>query len=271
MRCDTMQALFVVALAVVSISLHGCTFGTERENCNGEDCSCALTFHSFWARIRISGVPIEHSSRTFTIPDAARDVPNATEAPCCDAIFDQIDFDEGKSATTPNKTLDSFSANCSSSPNKEIASLAAAKQQTSDAISGLITRKLQGLRKAPTPWQQATRPNLQTQVGYQPIYDGEEGQDCEITTTEGFPLNNAMISSGSMNVRLRWVDPAGDTPCCSALKPLLTKLYIQGVPESKVDSATRAKFCNACKNSPNQGIALAAYRCFGNGTLDVEV
>jgi len=265
-----MQTIFFVALGVVSISLHGCTFGTEQKNCNGEDCSCVLAFHSFWARIRISGVPIEHSSRTFTVPDAAKDVPNATEAPCCDAIFDQIDFDEGKSAETHNKTLDSFS-NCSSSPNKDIAALAAAKQQTSDSISGLIARKLQSLRKAPAPWQQASRPNLKAHVGWEPIYDGGEGQDCEITTTNGFPLNNAMIRSGTMNVKVRWVDPAGSTPCCSALKPLLTKLYISGVPESQVDPAIRAKFCSACKNSPNQGIALAAYRCFGNATLDVEV
>lgn len=265
------QTIFFVALGVVSVSLQGCTFGTEQENCDGEDCSCILSFHSFWARIRISGVPIEHSSRTFTVPDAAKDVPNATEAPCCDAIFDQIDFDEGKSPTMHNKTLDSFSANCSSSPNKEIASLAAAKQQTSDSISGLIARKLQGLRKAPAPWQQATRPNVQDHdQGWQPIYDGEQGQDCEITTN-GFPLNNAMISSGSMNVKLKWVDPDGNTPCCSALKPLLTQLYIKGVPESQVDPKVRAKFCSSCKNSPNQGIALAAYRCFAKDPLDVEV
>merc|ERR1712224_480269 len=52
----------------------------------------------------------------------------------------------------------------------------------------------------------------------QPIYDGQQGQDCEVSNS-GFTLNNVKIKSGSMTLRLRWVDHDEDgdhhgTPCC---------------------------------------------------------
>jgi len=253
-----MSAALVVALGAISMVLQGCTFGSTGEMCDGEGCSCSLTFHSFWARIRISGVPIEHVGRDFYIPDVARDVPNASSAPCCSAIFDQIDYDEGKTADMPNKTVQSFSNSCSASPNKQVASAASGKSVIAVNVTARRLRK--------TDSQPVARQGKDLQVGSKPwIDDGQVGQDCVVSSSGGFPLNNVLISSGSMKLRVKWADPEnGATPCCDALQPILENVYLKHMPESALSSETKSNFCSQCKSSPNQGIALAAYRCFGD-------
>jgi hypothetical protein len=262
-------ALGAVALGAAML-LQGCTVGTEKEHCNGDTCSCSLTFHSFWARIKISGVHIEHSSRIFSIPDVAKDVPNATSSPCCSAIFDQIDYDEGKPASMANKSVDTFKNACGASPNKDIVSAATGKKD-SEVVSHVVVRKLHGLRKANatsniSPKSKLAKAQEASQLppgGYQPIHDGQDGRDCDVSTTDGFPLNGALISKGSMELKVRWVDPTnGGTSCCDALTPILQKVYLDGVPESQLDPALQKDFCSKCTGSPNQGIALAAWRCF---------
>jgi len=236
------QAILLAALGATSLLLEGCSFSSESENCNGEGCSCSWTMHSFWARIHISGVHIEHASRIFYVPDVARDVPNATSAPCCSALLEQIDYDEGKDPSEPSKALDTFSSSCKSSPNKEIAS-AAKNQNASNA------EKLRGLRKVPALLQQDAHAKKKLAATYEPIADGEEGQDCDVTTSHGFSLNNVLISSGSMKLRMKWADPKGNTPCCNALQPLLESVYFKGVPEADLPSDVRTNFCNSCCNS----------------------
>jgi len=256
-RCGMQKTIFLVTLGAVSVLLQGCTFGSESESCDGEGCSCVLTFHSFWARIRISDVPIEHSSRTFKVPDVAKDVVNASFSPCCDAIYDQIDYDEGKPPSAPNKLVGNYNSSCGASPNKEIASLGAHPQNVS-RMPSVVARQLRSSRKVG--------------VSYEPIHDGEDGQDCEVSSN-GFSLNNVTISSGGMSLKIKWVDPKfGKTPCCDALKPLLRAVYIADMKESDVPVDVRTNFCKSCKSSPNQGIALAAYKCFETPkSVNVEV
>jgi len=254
------NVVLLVAFVAATTFLQGCTFGTASEHCDGNGCGCSLSFKSFWARILIGGVHIEHSSRNFWIPDVARDVPNSTFSPCCTAIYDQIDYDEGKDPSMPNKTVESFGNGCSSSPNKDIASAATRQALNDNTNSETTARRLRNARAAAS-------------VGYQPIYDGEEGQDCSVEDKgSGFKLNNMLISSGSMSLNVKWVDPAkGDTPCCEALQPFLENVYIKGIPESDVPTSIRKAFCDACRKSPNQGIALAAYKCFGSPGVALEV
>jgi len=260
----TMQrSLLLVALATLAVFLQGCVFGSESQNCNGDACGCTLTFHSFWARVRVSGVPIEHASGSYSFPNVANNTENASVSPCCDAIYDQIDYDEGKSPSTPNKAIDSFASSCANSPNPEIAA-AATKTSSGDGVSVLAVRRL----RAPTlslaaqrmPSQRTSEDNL----GYQPVDDGEVGQDCYLDVSRGFKLNNAPISSGSMKLRIRWVDPdGGNTTCCDALQPVLSHVYIDRRSESDLPKKIKDSFCRSCRWSNNRDIALAAYRCFG--------
>lgn len=266
MAPSAQRVISLVALAAIATLLHGCTVGTEEKNCDGNDCSCSLSFDSFWARIRISGVPIEHASRQFDIPDVAKDVPNATSAPCCDAIFSQIDYDEGKKSEDPNKLVDNFTNACAASPNPDIASVAMGNQSTK-LLKNEVARRL---RKSEDAAQAVTNRKL-VASGYEPIDDGEEGQDCEVTTSSGFNLSTTLIKSGSMKLRIRWVDDS-KTQCCAALKPLLENVYFNGVAEADLSKDIKTKFCDACKSSRNQGVALAAYRCFGSDKkADVNV
>jgi hypothetical protein len=254
------QAFSLVALAAIATLLHGCTVGTEEQNCDGDACSCTLNFDSFWARIRVSGIPIEHASRIFEIPDVAKDVPNATSAPCCNAIFSQIDYDEGKKLDMPNKLVSNFAKSCAASPNHEIASVALGNQSTKLLKNEVVRR----LRKS----EDAAR---FVASGYEPIDDGEEGQDCWVETSSGFNLSTTPIKSGTMKLRIRWVD-GSRTKCCDALKPVLENVYFNGVAESDLSADIQKKFCSACKSSRNQGIALAAYRCFGSDVkADVSI
>jgi len=256
-----MQMVLLAILSTVSMVLQGCTFGSGTTNCNGEDCDCSWTFHSFWARIRIGDVPIEHASRAFYVPDVARDVPNASAAPCCNAIFEQIDYDEGKTASMPNTTVAAFRSGCTSSPNQEIAA-AATGVSPAAFVDGVVGRKLRSTHR-----QADAQPNQH--LYYQPIDDEEEGEDCDISTHHGFPLNNVPISSGSMKLVIKWVDPEKSSTCCDALQPILEHVYLKRLPESILPSNMKNKFCNSCKRSPNQGIALAAYRCFSTGNVSV--
>jgi len=79
-----------------------------------------------------------------------------------------------------------------------------------------------------------------------------------VATSEGFPLNNIQIPSGTMTLRIRWADPKddGNTDCCDALSPVLKNLYMK--PKA-VTKDVKEHFCKKCKKSPNQAIALAAY------------
>lgn len=248
MACRMQRASLLLVVGALSAFLHGCDSGTEVKNCDGEGCACTLTFHSFWARIQISGVHIEHASRIFYIPDVAKDVPNATGSPCCDAIFDQIDYDEGKSSSMPSRTVDTFRSSCASSPNPDIAS-AATRQSFSLDKSG----------------HSAGRSKRQLgEIESQPIDDGQVGQDCYVGSEHGFRLNGELITSGSMKLRIRWVDPQdSETKCCNAMRPLLTSMYINGTLEPDLPSKVKSDFCDSCTGSNNQGVALAAFRCFG--------
>lgn len=265
--CRSKQIALLFVLATAGSFLQGCSFGTEAEHCNGDACACDLTFHSFWARIRISGVPIEHASRIFHIPNVARDVPNASAAACCDAIFEQIDYDEGRSSATPDKRMDSFAKSCATSPNKEVAS-AATKQNVYDVEPKVVLRRLTGSHRATPNHKRA----LHAQAASEPIDSGEVGQDCEVSTNN-FTLSSTSITSGSTTLKIKWVDPnSRPTTCCDALKPLLEQLYFYGVDEAHLPSNITRNFCNSCKMSNNQGVALAAYKCFGAGdTTGVSV
>jgi hypothetical protein len=261
------QAFSLVALAAIATLLNGCTVGTQEQNCDGEACSCTLNFDSFWARIRISGVPIEHASRIFEIPDVAKDVKNASVAPCCSAIFNQIDYDEGKKPDDPTKLVSNFSKSCAASPNHEIASVAKGNQ-----ITKLLEKEVASKARADVRRLRKSEDAAQfVASGYEPIPDGEEGQDCWMQTSGGFNLSTTLIKTGSMKLRIRWVDNS-NTQCCDPLKKVLQNVYFDGVAESDLSKDTKANFCYACKSSPNQGIALAAYRCFGSDVkADVSV
>lgn len=268
MASSKQHGILLVALSAVATLLQGCTFGTEESNCDGDTCACSLSFKSFWARISVSGVHIEHASRTFYIPDVARDVVNATSSPCCSAIFDQIDYDEGKSSSEPNKILQGFNDSCHASPNKEIAAVAASSHSSVTEPSAAV-RQLNSLRKLAAPVDRAGKAT----VGGPPIPDGQDGQDCYLDTTKGFNLSSTLVTSGSMKLRIRWVDPEGGNPaCCNSLRPLLQNVYIDGLAEGDLSADVKSSFCNNCKKSPNQGIALAAYRCFGaDKTVGIDV
>jgi hypothetical protein len=258
MMIPTMQNYpLLLAIASLAVFLQGCTFGNESQNCSGDACSCELTFHAFWARIRVSGVQIEHASATYSIPDVAKHIENASVSPCCNAIYDQIDYDQGKKASMPNKTVDSFANSCAKSPNKDIAAAAAAKNSSADSASLLTVRRLRSLA--------SEKQTLGNKLSYQPIDDGQVGQDCYLDASKGFKLNGVPIASGTMNLRIRWVDPNdAATSCCDALKPVLSFTYIEGRSEADLPNKTMDDFCERCKHSNNHDIALAAYRCFGS-------
>lgn len=283
--------LVLLVLGTASVLLKGCNF--DHVNCDGSDCSCTWTLDSSWARIFISGVAIEHSSRVLYIRDVVHQGFPASGsettflggrliswplgyrhiAACCADIFYQIDYDERKTFSMPNKTMRQFRTSCSNSPNKEIA-FAAGGHNASMAVA----RRLSGLRKSFPLWQQAAHPNENPRPNgkWQPTNDGQEGQDCVVKTTHGFRLNTVLISSGSMTLRIKGVDPEIINParmtCCMAMRPLLESVYLNGTNESEVPADIRNNFCSACKGSPNQGVALAAYRCFSAGeALDVAV
>jgi len=261
MLSSTMQyAILFPALASLAVFLQGCTVGTETENCSGDTCSCTLTFHSFLARIRVSGVQIEHASTTYLIPDVDENVENASVSPCCNAIYEQIDYDQGKDPSTPNKTVDSFTNSCAKSPNKNISAAAAPRE--SSLLPG-IPQSLSAVRQLrPLVSQKQTHGN---NLSLEPIDDGQVGQDCYVDGSKGFKLNGAPIASGSMRLRIRWVDPQdAATQCCDALQPVLSHAYVDGRTEADLPKEIKDRFCESCKKSNNHDIALAAYRCFGS-------
>jgi len=263
------NAIVLPALASLAVILQGCTFGSQSENCSGDACACALTFHSFWARIRVSGVQIEHASATYQIPDVDENIENASVGPCCNAIYDQIDYDQGKGPSMPNRPVDSFTSSCAKSPNKNVS--AAAAQRVPSRPSGLsrevwgqpderdVTAAVRRLR----PLASETQTNGNN-LSWEPVDDGQVGQDCFFDASKGFELNGVPIVSASMKLRIRWVDPEdATTQCCNALQPVLSHAYIDGRTEADLPKEIKDRFCEYCKKSNNHDIALAAYRCFG--------
>jgi len=253
------NALLFLALAPLAVFLQGCTVGSQSESCSGDACACTLTFHSFWARIRVSGVQIEHASATYLIPDVDEKIENASVSPCCNAIYDQIDYDQGKTSSMPNRTVDSFRDSCATSPNKNISAAAAPRE--SSLLPGLPQSIPAVRRLRPLVSQKQTHGN---NLSYEPIDDGEVGQDCYFDASKGFKLNGVPIAPASMNLRVRWVDPLAESHCCDALQPVLSHVYVDGRTEVDLPKEIKDRFCEYCKTSNNHDIALAAYRCFGN-------
>lgn len=246
------KAIVLPAFTSLAVILQGCTFGSQSENCSGDACACALTFHSFWARIRVSGVQIEHASATYQIPDVDENIENASVGPCCNAIYDQIDYDQGKGPSMPNRPVDSFISSCAKSPNKNVSAAAAPRVPS-------LPSAVRRLR----PLASQTQTNGYN-LSWEPVDDGQVGQDCFFDASKGFELNGVPIVSASMKLRIRWVDPENaTTQCCNALQPVLSHAYIDGRREADLPKEVKDRFCEYCKKSNNHDIALAAYRCFG--------
>lgn len=253
-----MQGLLItVAIALVSVMLHGCDYTATQTYCEGGSCTCDLDFHDMEAGIFIGGTPIEHASRHVSVGDFQRSSDSNISA-CCTGLSklysEQI---HGKTSTIAK---DTFCAECKDAPNPTLAAAAATCASTSTEGSQarfLFQRDSQDDLDAGYASSVAQPP-----AGISFTYsDYSNYSDCNIEysgTDAKVIVNGVHLDKVRSTFRIRWTDTSRIVqPCCEALRPVIRALYVD---EVKVPESQKQAFCAACKGAYNTGVALAAYR-----------
>jgi hypothetical protein len=247
MSCPIKQELAAIFVAI-SLTLNGCDFGTsqDRKDCNGGACDCQNNYYGMEAGMYIGGVPIEHASLHVTIPRAEPDTENSTG--CCSALYDLHPVRErGVNIPGPSQNQN-FCKSCAKAPNAELSN--AAKSCSAPAA----LRSFSSSR---------ARPVLTSND--EDINGSASYSDCQIAVDAKTIslLNGKNVTGVKTNFNIRWTDLANSSskPCCTALSPLIHRLYFNG------GDATQSEWqglCNACKTAFNPGVGLAAFRSCGH-------
>lgn len=270
MQLAIQDAILLIGLVGAFVSLQGCNFSSAAETCAGDSCNCYINFYAMDANISIGTTQIEHASRRIMLTGIANDVHNASTSDCCFSI--QSLFQSQIRGVAPQAgQLQDFCGKCAKSLNKEVAK-AASNCSASPRVDGsarrLASQFLAAILQSPKEAKLGlTKGQL---VGTPPVSDDYD--DCDVNfegKDANLTLNGVTLDNAQSDFRIKWTDrhTSQAKSCCESLKPLVTSVYVKGTMPEK---AVQQKFCTACKEAYNTGVAAAAYRsCTANETLVV--
>lgn len=272
MEVTFQDAILVLGLVVVCASLQGCNFSSTGEYCSGSSCDCYINFYGMDANISIGTTQIEHASRRIAVLGIANDVKNGNSSDCCLSLQELFQAQIRGVEPAPEQRQN-FCQKCQKSLNAEVA---AAASNCSAAPPGGSAHALRNAILQSRKLQSQKEPKVESKEAELTVTppSSDDYVDCDVNFVgkdTNLTLNGIVLGNAQSDFRIKWTDRATSETkvCCESLKPLVTSLYVKGVLPQKAD---QQKFCTACKDAYNTGVAAAAYRsCATNVTNEALV